>query len=322
MSTDNIEAAIDSLLVNSEEPEAETEEAPLDEGTESEEPEAETEAAESDAEEDTDEEASDEADEEDGDEADEADQKEPELHTVKVDGEEKQVTLDDLKRSYSGQEHIQKGMKEAAETRKQSEELYNALQAAQQKFLESVQQIESAGFKGQPTAPDIGMMDTDPIGYMQEKARYDNELASYQDQQQQLAAMRQQQAQMQQVAQQEYLKQQRELLTQRIPDFSDPVKARDLQSRIVKNAIENYGLQEQVLSTVVDAGYVQALHDALLWRELQASKATAKKAPEAPRNVKPSAKRPVPQNVERKRNLEKARRNGKPEAFIDLLLKK
>ena len=34
------------------------------------------------------------------------------LYTVKVDGKEKQVSLDELTRGYSGQEYIQKGMAE------------------------------------------------------------------------------------------------------------------------------------------------------------------------------------------------------------------
>ena len=45
----------------------------------------------------------------------EADQSGSETFVVKVDGEQVEVTLDDLKRDYSGQAYIQKGMREAAE---------------------------------------------------------------------------------------------------------------------------------------------------------------------------------------------------------------
>jgi hypothetical protein len=44
----------------------------------------------------------------------------PELYTVKVDGKEEQVSLEDLKRGYSGQKYVQKGMQEVAQIRKRS----------------------------------------------------------------------------------------------------------------------------------------------------------------------------------------------------------
>ena len=47
--------------------------------------------------------------------------------TVKVDGQEVAVTLDELKQGYSGQKYVQRGMQEAAMQRKQAEEVYNAL---------------------------------------------------------------------------------------------------------------------------------------------------------------------------------------------------
>ena len=40
--------------------------------------------------------------------------------TVKIDGEEKAVTLEELKQGFSGQKYVQKGMQENAQMRKQS----------------------------------------------------------------------------------------------------------------------------------------------------------------------------------------------------------
>ena len=144
MTTDNMEAAIDSLLINSEEPEADTEEATLDEGVDAEETEVDTEAADADADEETAEDAeadddeADDADEEDGDAEEDDAQEEPKLFKVKINGEEAEVTLDELTRSYSGQKHIQQGMEQAAHARKEAETLYHKLQAAQQQVLEFV----------------------------------------------------------------------------------------------------------------------------------------------------------------------------------------
>lgn len=51
---------------------------------------------------------------------DDASQEEPSLYTVKVNGQEEQVTLDDLKQGYSGQKYVQQGMQDAAAQKKEA----------------------------------------------------------------------------------------------------------------------------------------------------------------------------------------------------------
>ena len=48
---------------------------------------------------------------------------ESQTFTVKIDGEEKAVTLDELKQGFSGQKFVQKGMQENAQARKQTEDV-------------------------------------------------------------------------------------------------------------------------------------------------------------------------------------------------------
>ena len=69
----------------------------------------------------------------------------PELYTVKVDGEERKVTLDELKREYSGQKYIQKGMQENAELRKQYEELTQQTSQERQMLAQMIQQLQVQG---------------------------------------------------------------------------------------------------------------------------------------------------------------------------------
>ena len=107
--TDKMEAAVNSLLIMDEpsEPDEAPQESPA---TEPELEAQETEAQEDDAEAEYSEDV--EADDE-----EESQEQAPSKYTVKFDGKEIAVTLDDLKRSFSGQAYIQKGMQEAAETR-------------------------------------------------------------------------------------------------------------------------------------------------------------------------------------------------------------
>lgn len=246
----------------------------------------------------------------------------PEKYTVKADGKEIEVTLDDLKRAYSGQAHIQKGMQEAADAKKQAQSLYEALQAEQAKFLAVVEQVQTAGFKAPPKAPDPALSRTDPIGYMQAEADYRVAMQEYQAQQQQIAQAKQRHDAMQAKAYEEYVTEQVKALQERIPEFKDPQKGAELKAKLVKTGVDVYGFSPDEMSGISDARYVQVLHDAARWRELQATKTTAKKAPEPPKNVRPAAKRPEPEQLVRKRELEKARQVGKPEAFVDLMFKR
>ena len=308
---DKIEAAVNSLLIMDEP--SNPEPAPQEEVAPEPEVEAqEVEAQDVEAEAETPEEAE-------AEETETAQEQAPSKYTVKVDGKEVEVTLEDLKRSFSGQAYIQKGMQEAAEARKQASELYQALQAEQAKFLQVVQTIQQQGFKAPPQAPDVELMDKDPIGYMQAEARYRKEVAEFQAQQAQIQQTAAAQRQMQERALAEFVAEQGKILQSRIPEFADPNKAREITGKIRNTAAEAYGFTDQELGGITDARHVQVLYDAMKWRELQAAR--TQKAPAAPKNVKPIPRRQEPQQLVRQKQIAKARQVGKPEAFIDLLFK-
>lgn len=310
--TEQMEAAVNSLLIMDEPsaPDEAPQEAPATEpALEAQETEAQDDETEVEASEEVEAEANDaEKDEE------------TKLYTVKADGTESQVTLEDLKRSWSAEAHRQKGMREAAEARKQATELYQALQTEQAKFMQVVQSIQEQGFKAPPQAPDISMMDKDPIGYMQAEARYRKEASEYQAQQMQIQQTAAAQRQMQEKALAEFVSEQGKVLQSRIPEFADPNKAREVTAKIRSTASEAYGFSDQELGGIVDARHVLVLHDAMKWRELQAAR--TKQAPAAPKSIKPVMRRSEPQQLVRKKQIDVARKTGgKPEAFIDLLFK-
>lgn len=311
--TEQIDAMADMLLIKEETPEPA--EAPQEEVA----PEPELEAQEVEAQDDEAEDV-DASEETEAEEEEVAEEKAPSTFTVKVDGKEVDVTLDDLKRSYSGQAYIQKGMQDVAEAKKQVTATYEALQAEQSKFLQVVQSIQAQGFKAPPQAPDIAQMDSDPIGYMQAEARYRKDLAEFQAQQQGIQQTAAAQRQMQQKALAEFVAEQSKTLQSRIPEFADPKKAAEISGKIRATAAQAYGFSEQELGGIVDARHVQVLYDAMKWRELNASR--PQKAPATAKSIKPTARRPEPQQIVRKKQIEAARKSGgKPDAFIDLLLK-
>jgi len=263
------------------------------------------------------------ADDQDQPEEDEAEEEaaapeQPQTFAVKVDGREVQVTLDELKRGYSGTAYIQQGMQQAAEARKAAEAEIAALREAQAQFVAFAQQVQQTGFVQAPTPPNPSMADEDPIGYMQERARYDQAMTAYQQQQAQLQQYQTQIAQQTEAQRRAFLAQQQQLLVERIPEFGDAQKAAEIKTRL-REVGKGYGFSDEELGGIADARAVQVLHDAAQWRALQAAKASGQ-TPKAPPSVKPGARTAEAPNRARAKQLETARKSGRPEDFVDLLL--
>jgi hypothetical protein len=164
------------------------------------------------------------------------------------------------------------------------------------------------------------MLDSDPIGYMQEKAKYDIKAQEFQAQQRQLSEQSERQRALQDQAMQFQLQEQAAKLKQAIPEFANPEKAAKLKTDLLQFA-SKYGLSAEEVASTVDARLVQVLYDAYRFNQLRAGKDMAKKKPEPPRNVKPVPRKPAPEKIVRDRQMKVAKRSGKPEAFIDLLFR-
>lgn len=307
--TDKLAEAAESLLTPIE---AETEEAEVDqeEPEEAEADEVEAEAEDAEAEED--------ASPEDEDETDDAGQRQPERLKVKVDGQDVEVTLEDLKRSYSGQAYIQKQMQEVAATRKQAQQELQALQAEQEKFVAFAQAVQQQGFRSQPTPPDPSLAATDPLGYVQEEARYNAEMRQFQAQQAQLQHMQMQAAEQRKRATIEMLQEQSRIVAEAIPEFADPVKGNEIRKRLSDYGVAS-GYSPEEIAEIMDARAIKVLNKARLWDELQANKAKVKKEP--PKNVKPAARRAEPEQLVRRKKLDQAKKSGNLSDFAALILK-
>jgi hypothetical protein len=208
-------------------------------------------------------------DEEDGDE-------EPELFTVSVDGTNQEVTLEELKRGYSGQQYVQKGMYEVSQQKKALEQQHAKLQQAQQQLAAVYQQLEQGGIPQKPVAPSKEQFANDPIGFMEAKLQYEDDVAQYEQKVAQLRRISQQQNQFTQQQQEEFVKQQYMLLTQAEPEFGDKEKGPALYKQIAKTAEERYGITNEELSTILDHRAYRVLKDAMAYHELQSNKTSAK----------------------------------------------
>lgn len=204
------------------------------------------------------------------------------LIPVKVDGKEEQWTLDQLKQSAAGQAAINKRFQEAAEARKQIEQQAAALQQQQQQVLQMYQQAQN-GVQA-PVPPSRELFESDPIGYMEEKLKYDEAKAGYDQQMYQVHEMQQQQSQQQAQAHQSYLQEQAEILKQHIPEIADPEKGGKLKNDLMQVGID-YGFTAEEMAGVSDARYVRALNDARKYRQLVAKRAQAQQKGDKARPV-------------------------------------
>ena len=288
--TDNdgsIDSVADSLIEGNEVEENPTDEDLLDN------PEEESNDADAgDDGEDLDDTSDDESYDQDEDEAEEAEDAGPqELYTVKVDGEEREVTLDDLKRSFSGQAYIQKGMQEASEAKKEAEGVYQALLNERQQLSYLLQQAQSGQLAAPPTPPSRELFNNDPIGYMEAKLSYDEALQNYQNQQYQIQQVTESQNYQMQIATQQYLQGEMQKLAKVIPEFSDAKTASKLKDDLVQFG-SKLGYSESELSEVMDHRAILVLQKAMKYDQLVEGRSKAnQKASGARPVVKPGTKK-------------------------------
>lgn len=247
----------------------------------------------------------------DEDDADDAESEpEPEYFTVTVDGEQKQVTRDELLRGYSGQQYIQKGMQENAQARKEFEAKMQELQNAEAETRKLYEQLTTTGVAQQPTPPDPDDFADDPIGLMNAQARFQADLHAYQGQAKQLSELQERQKREQETARAAVLHREAELLKQAIPEFQDADKAPAAWEGLMR-AGEAHGVSREELQGIADHRLFIVLDKARRYDALKAKKPE----PSSATKVVKTKKRSNVSSTERRRDeaAAKMRKTGRPE---------
>lgn len=248
---------------------------------------------------------------------------EPETYMVKVDGQEQEVTLDELKRGYSGQKYIQKGMTEVAENRKNFDKLQNEVSQERQVLRQMLEQVQNGAIPVIPEYPPKEMQETDLLGYNMRTEEYRRAVEQRQQWEQNAKWVAERDLQERDRLHAENLNQQAMRLAEWMPEFKDETKRQVFVKEMTENAKEHYKLTDDQISTVQTAEEVMILSDAIKWRKLQANKPTAKKKAEGARPVvKPAAKRSA--SAAQSRNKDKAldamKRSGSADDVANWLL--
>jgi hypothetical protein len=233
---------------------------------------------------------------------------------VKVAGEDKELTLTELKTLAQQGADYTKKTQQVAEQRKAVEAEQRAIEEAKymrDAYAERLQAMEQLLSSQQPQEDLESLKESDPIGYavrVAEMSQNKEKLYAIQAERQRIAEM--QQAEQQQGMQQ-YLSQQAAVLSETLPEYSDPVKGEKLRSDL-RSFAKNLGFSDQELSAVRDARHVMALYKAMQYDKLQQSKPQLnKRVSEPPKTIKSGNSNTAANTDQAKKALAQLQKTGK-----------
>ena len=265
------------------------------------------------------EESEEESEEDEAEESDEEEGEESDLYAVKVDGEEVEVTFDELLKGYSRQSDYTKKTQELSQGRKEIEEAkstYNSalaqMQQERQHYVTQLNQILQNSSNNLQEYDKIDwntLKEDDPIEYvkLREDYRDGKEKMQALDQQRQMA-MQQQNAEAQKV-QQEAVQAERYKMVEALPEWGDPDKQKELATD-VKNYALTQGFSEEELNSLIDHRSVLVLMKAAKYDALESADVKSKKLKNKPKVVRSGKGVSSSRNEKSKRNAQMKRLRG------------
>ena len=258
------------------------------------------------------------------DEETEEEEKPAEVYTVKVDGKEVEVTLDELQKGYSRTQDYTRKTQQIAETRKAVEAEASAIRAEREQYAQLLgalkQQLESTEA---PVDMDR-LYNEDPIEWVRQSEvmrQKQDKLAAIQSEQQRLSQLTAQQRAQEMQA---HLATQQEALIQAVPEWKDSKKAKAEKALLIEFG-QKIGFSEEELKNVYDHRAVIALRKAALYDQMMSKRGQIKPViNNGPRPAKPSAAGRVSTTTEStraKQRLAKSGRVNDAASAIELLLK-
>lgn len=239
-------------------------------------------------------------------------QEQPQIFSVKVDGKEVEVTLEELQKGYSRTQDYTRKTQQIAEARKQTEAELQAVRAEREQYAQLLGALEAQ--VQQATQPNIDwdtLYREDPIEYVRQREvmRENKEKAeAIQSEQQRLAYLSQQeQAQFMQ----QKLQQEQEALLAAIPDWKDAKKAQAEKALLVEFG-QKIGFTPEELKSVVDHRAVLMLRKAALYDQMMSKRGNIKPVTNnGPRPAKPGAAGRVSSSTESVRAQQRVAKTGR-----------
>jgi hypothetical protein len=264
------------------------------------------------------------SEEQSGEEEEPDEQEQQQTFTVKVDGKEVSVTLDELQKGYSRTQDYTRKTQQIAEVRKQAEQETQAVRAEREQYAQLLGALQAQLQSSEPQVDLERLYHEDPIEWVRQKEvmrERQEKLGAIQSEQQRLSQVSQYE---QQRAMEAQLASQQEALLAALPDWKDPKKAKAEKALVIESA-KAAGFTDEDLKSVYDHRLVLLLRKAALFDQMVSKRQGIKPVVNnGPRTAKPGAAGRVStttESVRAKQRLAKTGRIDDAASAIEHLLK-
>ena len=256
--------------------------------------------------------------------------KEELLYAVTVNGEEQEVTLEELTKGYSRQSDYTKKTQEIANNRKGMESLqqqYNSeisqIQQERQQYLESLNQIISNTASGLDKFVNVDWNDlkeSDPLEYVTKREEFREAQEQVQAMQQEHYVAQQRQSQDIQRFRTKALQEEHGKLVSVLPDWAEPEKQKKIVSEI-RSYASGQGFSDEELNSLVDHRSLLVLMKAQKYDKLQKADIKSKKLKNKPRVIRAGAGKDKKEDSKRsaKQKMKRLRHTGHVDDAASLL---
>lgn len=231
-------------------------------------------------------------------------EQEEELYTITVDGEESQVTLDELQAGYRRQADYTRKTQQLAEERNQFTQESQQVQQEREQYKNLVTALGDKLKDMTGDEPDWQKMASeDPAGYVQQKAAWDQRQTQIQAAEQEKQRLQDEDTQKQQQGFEQYMQHQRQSLLTAKPELSEPEKATAFFSGVNQYAKSQFGFTDQELGQVLDHRFLLMAEKAMQFDQMQKTGKPVVKKLKQRAPLKPGARkqdRPAASTAQRK----------------------
>ena len=208
---------------------------------------------------------------------------EPELHRVKVQGQELEVSIDELKAGYSRDSDYRQKTHSLGLEKKDLESQKNSFRQTYDNRLSELNDLIATadGYIGQQQgSKDLQKLwDEDPTS----ASRLDYQLR---EQKKQIDGVKTKANEARTMQYNEYLEAQKQLAAAKIPEFSDPEKSDHFKTNM-RTTLKGYGFNDGEIGTMADHRFLMVIKDAMSYKsQTDKRPIVQKKVANAPRVVK------------------------------------
>ena len=217
------------------------------------------------------------------------------LYAVTINGEEQEVTLDELMKGYSRQSDYTRKTQDVAKERRNMDTLqqqYNSglaqMQQERQQYLESLNQIISNSASNLDKFVNVdwdSLKEHDPLEYVTKREEYREAQERVQAMQQEHYAVQQKQSQDAQRFRSHALQEEHGKLVSILPEWGEPEKQKKLVSEI-RSYASGQGFSDEELNSLVDHRSLIVLMKAQKYDKLQKADIKSKKLKNKPRVIR------------------------------------